>query len=92
MESSGCFDCARERVERVQKRLAAALRHIDVFLDEALIVRLVGQADADKRQLVLDGKRLPHRVVDLAAAVAIRSWNEEHGRLHRRDAVRQPEL
>jgi hypothetical protein len=69
-----------ERRQRVDQRLAAALGHVDVVLDEHLIVRLVGELATDERELVASRKRLPELVVGLRPAVAVRSRNENHDR------------
>ena len=88
----GMLRSGRERCHRVQHRLSAALRHVDVLFDEALIVRLVGEPDTDQRQLVAHGECLPDGIVHLTAPVAVRPRNQQRDRLDRADAVGQPQL
>jgi hypothetical protein len=87
----GMIRCCRERRERVEERLAAALGDVDVMLDEHLVVRLVGQPHADETEPMLRRECLPHHLVYLPASVAVGSRHEDDERAHGRGAVRQPQ-
>ncbi len=89
--SFGMLRARRERSDGVQQCIARPLRNRDVFLDESLVVFLVGEAARDERELVARRERLPHGVFRHRATVAVGTRNEHQDTAQRARFLRRPE-
>ena len=68
----------RKWVHRIQQCLAAASASAGVVLDAHVLVRMVLEAAADKREMMPAGEPLPERILDIRPPVGVAARNEHN--------------